>query len=55
MNIAERRRLYAELRRVLRPYERFGTVDVVSLDGEPAYPLPWARTLATSFLLTSAS
>jgi SAM-dependent methyltransferase len=54
MNIADRRRLYVELRRVLKPLGRFATFDVVSNGEEPVYPLPWARTPATSFLLTAA-
>ena len=55
MNIADRARLYGEIRRVLTSGGRFATFDVVSKDGEPHYPLPWARTSATSFLLTAAA
>jgi sarcosine/dimethylglycine N-methyltransferase len=55
MNIADRARLYREIRRVLRPGGRFATFDVVLKDGEPHYPVPWARTPATSFLLTAAA
>jgi SAM-dependent methyltransferase len=54
MNIAERAALYREIRRVLVPGGRFATYDVVRGDGEPDYPLPWARAAATSFLLTEA-
>jgi SAM-dependent methyltransferase len=53
MNIADRARLYREIRRVLKPGGRFGTYDVVLKSGEPHYPVPWARTPATSFLLTA--
>ncbi|HLY56543.1 MAG TPA: class I SAM-dependent methyltransferase [Stellaceae bacterium] len=55
MNIADRALLYREIRRVLKPGGRFGTFDVVSAGGEPHYPLPWARTPATSFLLTESA
>jgi sarcosine/dimethylglycine N-methyltransferase len=55
MNIADRARLYREIRRVLKPGGRFATFDVVSNGGEPHYPVPWARTPATSFLLSAAA
>jgi SAM-dependent methyltransferase len=60
MNIAERARLYREIRRVLKQGGRFATYDVVLSGGEPHYPVPyypvpWARTPATSFLLTAAA
>jgi len=54
MNISERARLYREIRRVLKSGGRFATFDVVLQGGEPHYPVPWARTPATSFLLTAA-
>jgi sarcosine/dimethylglycine N-methyltransferase len=53
MNIADRARLYRELRRVLKAGGKFATYDIVVRDGEPHYPVPWARTPATSFLLTA--
>jgi len=55
MNIFDRARLYREIRRVLKSGGRFATFDVVSSGGEPHYPLPWARTPATSFLLTATA
>ena len=54
INIADRARLYHGIRRVLKPGGKFGTFDVL-IDGEPHYPLPWAKTPATSFLLTAAA
>jgi len=53
MNISDRAALYGEIRRVLKPKGRFATFDVVLNSGEPEYPLPWARTPDTSFLLTA--
>jgi len=53
MNIAERPRLYREIRRVLKPKGRFATYDIVMTGGEPLYPVPWARTPSASFLLTA--
>lgn len=53
MNIAGRAELYREIRRVLKPRGRFATFDVVANGGEPYYPVPWARTPATSFLLSA--
>jgi ubiquinone/menaquinone biosynthesis C-methylase UbiE len=55
MNIADRMRLYREIRRVLKSGGRFATYDVVLNSGDPHYPVPWARTPATSFLLTAAA
>jgi SAM-dependent methyltransferase len=55
MNISERPRLYREIRRVLKPNGKFATYDVVLNSGEPHYPVPWARTPATSFLLTATA
>jgi sarcosine/dimethylglycine N-methyltransferase len=52
MHICERERLYAEIQRVLKTGGRFATFDVVARDGDPYFPLPWARTPTTSFLLT---
>jgi len=55
MNISDRARLYREIRRVLKQGGRFATFDIVSITADLRYPVPWARTAATSFLLTSAA
>jgi sarcosine/dimethylglycine N-methyltransferase len=55
MNIADRRGLYREIRRVLKPGGRFATFDVVSNGGELHYPVPWARTPDASFLMTATA
>jgi len=52
MNIADRDRLYAEIRRVLKPAGRYGFSDVVDAGGGALhYPVPWARDSSISFLL----
>jgi sarcosine/dimethylglycine N-methyltransferase len=53
MNISDRAGLYREIRRALKRGGKFATYDVVLNGGEPHYPVPWARTPATSFLLTA--
>jgi sarcosine/dimethylglycine N-methyltransferase len=55
MNIADRDRLYREIRRVLKSGGRFATFDVVLGGGDPHYPVPWARTPDTSFLMTASA
>jgi sarcosine/dimethylglycine N-methyltransferase len=55
MNIADRAQLYREIHRVLKSGGRFATYDVVLSGGDPQFPLPWARTGATSFLLTATA
>jgi sarcosine/dimethylglycine N-methyltransferase len=55
MNISDRARHYREIRRVLKSSGRFAIYDVVLNSGDPLYPVPWARTAATSFLLTAAA
>ena len=51
MNIADRDRLYAEMRRVLRPAAWLAIQDVAAgPGGEPYYPTPWASDKSISFL-----
>lgn len=51
MNIADRAGLYREIRRVLVLGGHFATFDIVTAGAAPTFPLPWARTADTSFLL----
>lgn len=54
MNIADKRRLFAEARRVLKPSGRFGVYDVMRIaEGEISYPTPWAASVKTSFVETA--
>jgi SAM-dependent methyltransferase len=53
MNIADRERLYREVRRVLRPGGRYGFADVTAVAGrQPLYPQPWAAKASMSHLRT---
>jgi MPBQ/MSBQ methyltransferase len=53
MNIPEKTRLYAELRRVARPGGRLALYDVTAGAGGPVhFPVPWAGTQEISFLLS---
>lgn len=53
MNIADKRALYAEAFRVLRPDGRFVVYDVLQGEGgDVRYPVPWADDPSTSFLAT---
>lgn len=54
MNILDKKTVYAETCRVLKPGALFGIYDVMAGpdDGEQiVFPVPWADTQATSFLL----
>jgi len=53
MNIADKRRLYAEARRVLAPGGRLALWDVTAGTGGPLHlPVPWAATPEQSHLVT---
>jgi SAM-dependent methyltransferase len=53
MNIADRDRLYREMRRVLRPGGKLALQEVAAgPGGAPHYPVPWAREPGISFLLS---
>ena len=54
MNIADRATLYSEAFRVLRPGGQLAIYDVVAASDAPLhYPVPWALTAQTSFLVTA--
>ena len=53
MNIEDRKALYEETARVLKPGASFCIFDVMKKnDGPLQYPVPWAKTAETSFLKT---
>ena len=55
MNIADKRALYREIHRMLKPGAWLGLSEVVQgPGGPPDYPTPWARTASSSFLATRA-
>jgi SAM-dependent methyltransferase len=54
MNIEDKAKFYREIARVIRPGALFGIYDLIKGDGGEIYfPVPWARTKATSFLSTA--
>jgi ubiquinone/menaquinone biosynthesis C-methylase UbiE len=56
MNIENKARLFAEVRRVLAPAGVFGIYDVMRLAaGELSYPVPWASGPESSFVADAAS
>jgi hypothetical protein len=55
MNIADKARLFAGIRRVLKPGARFGIYDVMREGaGDLPFPMPWASGAATSFIEPAA-
>jgi SAM-dependent methyltransferase len=53
MNIPDKARLFAEVRRVLKPGALFGVYEVMHAgEGDLPYPMPWAMTVETSFVET---
>jgi ubiquinone/menaquinone biosynthesis C-methylase UbiE len=56
MNIKDKARLFAEVRRALKPGALFGVYDVMRAgEGNLPYPMPWAKTIETSFVETPES
>ncbi|MDQ4148885.1 MAG: methyltransferase domain-containing protein [Actinomycetota bacterium] len=53
MNIPDKRRLYEEMYRVLKPGGTVAIYDILAGPTQPViFPVPWARTPDTSFLVT---
>jgi len=56
MNIADKKLLFAQIRRVLKPGAVFGIYDVMrASDGALSFPLPWAASPETSFVESVAT
>ena len=54
MNIADKRKLYGEIFRVLKPGGRYAFQEMAAGESASAYfPLPWATDPADSFLITA--
>ena len=54
MNIADKRKLYAEVCRVLKPGGRFAFQEIAAGEAATSYfPLPWATDPADSFLVSA--
>ena len=52
MNVPDKRRLYAEIKRVLRPGGRLALHEIVAGPVQPVhFPVPWARDPEQSFLI----
>ncbi|OCI91215.1 ubiquinone biosynthesis protein [Rhizobium sp. AC27/96] len=53
MNIQDKAKLFAEVRRILKPDGRFGLYEIMQMrEGSVPYPMPWAMTPETSFVCT---
>lgn len=52
MNIPDKARLYAEAARLLKPGGRLALYDILAGEGEPHFPVPWARDPKHSHLVT---
>lgn len=51
MNIADKAKLFENVRRVLKPGALFGVYEVMRAgEGDLPYPMPWAQTIETSFV-----
>jgi len=54
MNIEDKRLLYSEIRRVLKPGGRFAFQEIAAGSNAPTYfPLPWASDPSDNFLITA--
>ena len=56
MNVADKRGLYTEIARLLRPGGRLALYEIMAgANGAPHYPVPWAGDPAISFLQPPAT